>query len=133
MNEVLKVVLDTNILVSSLWTVDGNAASITKLLPQIVKPYYNAQILSEYADVVCRPKFSFSFEKREALLSKIKDIGVEYLPDKSEEVLVDEDDRIIYDTAKGSGSILITGNTKHYPSESFVMTPTEFLATFKNE
>jgi len=39
----------------------------------------------------------------------------------------DESDRIFYDTAKQSGSILITGNTKHFPDEPFIMTPAEFM------
>ena len=39
----------------------------------------------------------------------------------------DESDRIFYDTDKQSGSILITGNTKHFPDEPFIMTPAEFM------
>jgi len=41
--------------------------------------------------------------------------------------MTDETDRTFYDTAKASDSILITGNIKHYPTEPFIMTPTEFL------
>jgi len=40
----------------------------------------------------------------------------------------DETDRIFYDTAKQSGSFLVTGNLKHYPQEIFILTPAEFLA-----
>ena len=127
MNEVIKAVLDTNVLVSSLWTSDGKAAEIIKLIPRFVIPCYNAQILIEYADVLCRPKFSFSSDKRENLLSGIKNFGVEFLPDESKEAMADEDDRIFYDTAKESGSILFTGNIKHYPNEPFIMTPSDFL------
>jgi len=39
----------------------------------------------------------------------------------------DEDDRIFYDTAKSANAVLVTGNKKHYPDESFIMTPAEFL------
>jgi hypothetical protein len=42
--------------------------------------------------------------------------------------MIHEDDRIFYDTAKHSGSILVTGNLKHYPKEAFILAPTEFLA-----
>jgi len=41
--------------------------------------------------------------------------------------LIDETDRIFYDTAKNTASILITGNIRHYPNEKFILTPTEFL------
>ena len=39
----------------------------------------------------------------------------------------DEDDRVFYDAAKSAGAYLVTGNTKQYPNEPFVLTPTEFL------
>ena len=39
----------------------------------------------------------------------------------------DEDDRKFYDVAKSSGAFLITGNIKHFPSESFIVTPADFL------
>ena len=130
MSEVGKIVLDTNILVSSLWTESGNASAIIKLMPRFVLPYHNAQILSEYAEVLSRPKFSFTADKRESLLSVIRLFGVEFLPNKSAEVMIDEDDRIFYDTAKDSGSILITGNVKHYPTKPFIMTPSDYLLRF---
>ena len=130
MNNAVMAVLDTNVLVSSLWVEIGNTATIIKSIPSLIIPCYNDKILSEYADVLSRPKFSFSVDKRESLLSKIKDYGIEYLPDESEDAMIDEDDRIFYDTAKASGSILITGNTKHYPTTPFVMTPSDFLKKY---
>ena len=39
----------------------------------------------------------------------------------------DESDRIFYDTAKESKSILISGNLKHFPNEEFIMLPADFL------
>jgi predicted nucleic acid-binding protein len=39
----------------------------------------------------------------------------------------DEDDRVFYDAAKTADAYLITGNSKHYPKESFILTPSEFL------
>jgi len=46
--------------------------------------------------------------------------------------LPDESDRIFYDTAKENGTILITGNTKHYPNEAFIVTPANFLVLLEN-
>jgi predicted nucleic acid-binding protein len=39
----------------------------------------------------------------------------------------DEEDRKFYNVAKSSGAFLITGNIKHFPSESFIITPADFL------
>jgi len=41
-------------------------------------------------------------------------------------VMPDESDRTFYDTAKTCGAVLVTGNMRHYPSESFIMTPAKF-------
>jgi hypothetical protein len=39
----------------------------------------------------------------------------------------DESDRVFYDVAKTAGAYLITGNTKHFPQEPFILTPAEFV------
>jgi len=41
--------------------------------------------------------------------------------------MTDEDERAFYDTAKNNDAYLVTGNTRHYPNESFILTPTEFI------
>jgi len=49
--------------------------------------------------------------------------------------MIDEDDRIFYDTAKQSESILITFNEKHFRSLSDIkiMTPGQFLIMFRKQ
>ena len=46
---------------------------------------------------------------------------------QSKAVFIDESDRVFYDVAATCDAYLITGNKKHYPVESFVFTPAEFL------
>jgi predicted nucleic acid-binding protein len=45
--------------------------------------------------------------------------------------MTDEDDRIFYDTAKASNAFLITGNIRHFPQESFILTPANFLKEYQ--
>ncbi|MCL2066565.1 MAG: hypothetical protein FWG99_03770 [Treponema sp.] len=45
--------------------------------------------------------------------------------------MVDEDDRIFYDAAVKASAYLVTGNTRHFPSESFVVTPANFLSIYQ--
>jgi predicted nucleic acid-binding protein len=47
--------------------------------------------------------------------------------EKSVEFMIDESDRKFYDVAKKSKAFLITGNQKHFPNESFILSPTIFL------
>ena len=46
-------------------------------------------------------------------------------PSKCE--FVDEADKKFYENAKSSGAILITGNKKHFPNDSKIVSPREFL------
>jgi putative PIN family toxin of toxin-antitoxin system len=123
-----KVVLDTNILVSALWTPGGNPAKIIALMPRgLVIPCYSHPIMQEYSAVLYRPKLKFSGLKTKELLMDIAKYGVSVIPDESAVPLPDEPDRKFYDAAKYCGTFLVTGNTKHFPQEPFIMTPAEFL------
>ena len=126
------LVVDTNIIISASISDKGNPAQIMKMISDgKVQLCYNKNILSEYTDVLSREKFGFSTNKQAALINKIMEIGVLVNPTLSDTYMPDEDDRIFYDTAKEAGAFLITGNTKHYPSESFIMTPADFIKSHK--
>lgn len=127
MKDRVKVVIDTNVLVSALWSENGNSSTIIKLIPNGIVPFFNDSIFEEYVEVLNRPKFAFSANKRERLLVKMKEHGETVAAEKSDIPMSDETDRVFYDAAKASGATLITGNRKDYPDEPFIMTPAEFL------
>ena len=123
-----KVVIDTNVLVSALWSQDGSPNRILRLVPEkMIIPFYCQKILNEYKRVLHRPKFDFSPTEINKLLRELLLYGIELDAAASAIPFVDESDRVFYDTACESGSTLITGNIKHYPSERFIMAPFEFL------
>jgi len=127
-----KAVIDTNILISAAISPSGNPAKIVNMaLDKIIQIYLSAGILAEYEEVLSRPEFNFSSEKQNAFLLGIKKSGIIIEPSVSDTPLPDESDRIFYDTAKASGAILISGNLKHYPAESFIMTPSSFLTSYE--
>jgi len=122
------VVLDTNVLVSALWSKDGTPAMVAHLIPDgKIIPCYCDEILSEYEIVLSRPKFNFAQYQITALLENIRRRGVCYAVSKSTIQMIDESDRVFYDVARESKAILITGNIKHFPAEPFIMTPAEFM------
>jgi transcriptional regulator with XRE-family HTH domain len=47
--------------------------------------------------------------------------------------MIDERDRKFYDAAKTAGAILITGNSRHYPDELFIVTPAAFVQRYYSE
>ena len=124
-----KVVIDTNIIVSALWSASGNPNKIIKLIPDNkIVPYFCQEILKEYKRVLSRPKFDFSPLEISRLLREFLLHGVELENIvKSDVSFADESDRIFYDTAQASDAILITGNSKHYPNEPSIMNPAQFL------
>ena len=118
------VVLDTNVIVSAVLSPTGNPAKIVNMgLDKSIQLNISTGILAEYEEVLSRTEFDFSVEKRDTLLAGVKKNSVLVEPSVSSIAMPDEDDRVFYDTAKESGAILVTGNTKHFPAESFIMTP----------
>jgi len=130
------VVLDTNILVSALWSRDGNPAMIMQMVTSgKVLVCYNWEIITEYKDVLFRDRFKhrFSHDEINRLLEYVSRFGENILDvQKSNIQLPDESDRIFYDVAKASNAILITGNRKHYPdNEPFIMSAIGYLQQAK--
>ena len=131
----MKVVIDTNIVVSAALSPKGKPAKIIGFITdnEEIKVYYSADILAEYEEVLSRSKFNIGNDMKTRTINLIKSEWIIIEPDVSIIQLPDEADRFFYDTAKASGAILITGNLKHYPSEPFIMTPNDFLKLFENE
>ena len=122
------VVIDTNVIVSSIFSPSGNPFRVMELVAsEAIKPFYSSAILEEYKRVLAYPKFKFRSEIQSRTIQTIKRLGKQIEPPNSTIPLPDETDRIFYDTAKASEATLVTGNIKHYPSEPFVMAPFDFL------
>jgi putative PIN family toxin of toxin-antitoxin system len=128
-----KVVLDTNVLVSALWSNDGNPHEVVKsIFKNEIVPYYNDDIIEEYQEVLSRTKLNFPDDKVQSLMQEIKNNGIKASSVPSKITFADESDRKFYDLAKTNEALLITGNLKHYPSESFIMNPNDFLHQFRS-
>ena len=123
-----KVVLDTNVLVSALWSNNGNPYKIVEMIfTKEIIPYFNEDIIEEYYEVLFRAKLNFSKDKVIGLLNEVIKNGIFAELVTSDVLFIDESDRKFYDIAKTNEAILVTGNTKHYPKEPFIFSPLEFL------
>jgi putative PIN family toxin of toxin-antitoxin system len=127
------IVLDTNILISALITPFGNAARILDmLLIGKLQILYDDRILSEYREVLVRPKFSFKEKDVNDLLSFLEVEGLKVTSAPINEPLIDEDDIPFIEVAiTGKAEALITGNKRHFKGKHTkrikIMTPEEFL------
>ena len=126
-----KIVVDTNVLISSILTSEGKPNKVMSLVSnKNVQLFYSKEILSEYKRVLDYDKLNIAPYLREETIKKIVSLGTLINPAISSIPFVHEDDRVFYDTARESGAILVTGNIKHYPDDSAVMSPTSFLEKF---
>ena len=127
----IKVVLDTNILVSALWTPAGNPSTIVGLLfSNKITPCFDQGILNEYRAVLSRPRLSFSSNRVDELLKAFTSRGISVTVFPSSIKFVDEADRKFYDVASYCEAYLISGNIKHFPKKPFIVTPAEFLKIY---
>ncbi|MFI3215103.1 MAG: putative toxin-antitoxin system toxin component, PIN family [Eubacteriales bacterium] len=127
------VVIDTNVLVSSLLSKHDNAATvrvIDKLFSGDIIPIYSKEILSEYHEVLRRKKFKFSEQLVSDFLESIERLGVNIIPDSSGEIIPDIKDLPFYEVVlekRDENAYLVTGNIKHFPNKPFIVTPNELL------
>ncbi len=126
------VVLDTNILVSSLWSRNGAPARVVSMIltGQLI-PCYDYRILTEYRQGLSRPRFNFSDGEIDSLLEWIETSGRSIVADPINDPFIDESDKKFYEVAKFCGAILITGNLKHFPNDPQVMNVSSFLERIK--
>lgn len=126
-------VIDTNILVSALWSRNGAPARvISMVLTGKVIPCYDYRILCEYRMVLQRPKFSFPSSEVKALLDWFETYGRSVVADPLDDVFVDEEDKKFYEVAKYCNAVLVTGNLKHYPQDPMVLSVPEFFQRIMN-
>jgi putative PIN family toxin of toxin-antitoxin system len=119
-----KVVIDTNVFISSRLSQMGNPAKVMKLIvDKDMELCYSPAILDEYKRVLAYERLKFNTRHQKSAVDDIIKIGLLIIPSVSDIPLPDESDRIFYDTAKAANAYLVTGNLKHYPEESQIITP----------
>ncbi|GHV85326.1 PIN domain-containing protein [Spirochaetia bacterium] len=123
-----RLVLDTNIIVSALLTPGGKPA---RVLDQVLSGNavlcHDAEIITEYQEVMCRKEFAFNPGDIHILIIRLIKKGVSITAAPAAVPFTDESDRKFFETAKSCGAFLVTGNIKHFPVESWIMTPAEYL------
>ena len=125
-------VIDTNVLVSALITHNSQSATamvVRLLLDGEFTPLYENSIIEEYQEVLHRAKFNLVPGVADALISYIKEHGIETSRTDFLESMPDEDDRVFYEVSLSvEDSFLVTGNFKHYPQTPKVISPYDFLS-----
>jgi putative PIN family toxin of toxin-antitoxin system len=126
-------VVDTNVVVSGLLTPHGPSARVLDaVIDGRVKLVYDARILSEYRDVLRRPRLKLDPNKIQAFLNGMRS-QVMVTPRSAATTGPDPDDIVFVEVALATtDKTIVTGNLAHYPSEILqgvrVLTPTQAVA-----
>ena len=129
----MRIVLDTNVIVSAFLNPRGIPARILRLILQgDLDIVVNEPILAEYAEVLARPKFDLSRDEVQKILGFIRSRGVKATFLAESFRLPDASDEVFLEAALATGvDALVTGNKKHFPKSACkgqrVVTPREFL------
>jgi uncharacterized protein len=133
----MKIVLDTNVLVSGLLQPFGPSGQIVRLVASgDLVLCHDPRILAEYEDVLLREKFGFDPERVEILLEGIRAGGIPVAARPLAIRLPDTDDEPFLEVALAGGArCLVTGNERHYPAEArsgvAVLSPRLFLELYR--
>lgn len=124
-------VIDTNVIVSALFTRNTEAATVKVLdamLQGKIVPLFNEDIIAEYSDVLHRSKFHFTSSLVRAYIDRICNLGIRSERAICSEHFPDPKDIVFYEVALSKDdAYLVTGNIKHFPKKPIVVTPAEML------
>lgn len=135
----MNIVLDTNVLVSGLLTPFGPCGGIIRMVSSgELTLSLDARILTEYQEVLDRPKFKFDKDKVAALLDHIEHRGVTVASSPLPQPLPDIDAEPFLEVAIAARAIcIVTGNQVHFPTELcqgvMVLSPSDFLVFYKKQ
>lgn len=114
----IRIVLDTNVIVSALLKRQGLEAGVLRLIfSRHLALYLSASVLAEYAEVLRRPKFAFQSSRVEHVLTRIRGVAtvVELLA-KISACRDEADNRFLECAEAAEADFLVTGNVRHFPA-----------------
>jgi len=131
----IKVVVDTNIIVSALLRSQSDPALIINLiLGEHIILCLSKDIFAEYEEVLARPKFKQLDKKNvKKILRQLKKISLWVSPKKLVNIIKKDpdDNKFLECTLETGADFLITGNLKHFSFKKFrktkIVTPLEFI------
>ena len=114
----IRLVLDTNVIVSAFLNTVGLEASVLLLaLRGMVVLCVSSEVLAEYEKVLYRAKLKLNPERVRQVLRQIRAVGALVEPPDTRSISPDEPDNRFLECAEaGRADFLVTGNKRHFPT-----------------
>ncbi|MYN64613.1 MAG: putative toxin-antitoxin system toxin component, PIN family [Acidobacteria bacterium] len=129
----MKVVVDTNVLVAGLLSATGPPGWIVEAaLCGYIEPVFDMAIRQEYEEVLRRSELGLTPSRVDDLLAAVDTFGMQVVGAAPWSAgLPDPDDAPFLAVAAATGSVVVTGNLRHYPPRGrrdvVVLTPRQFV------
>jgi uncharacterized protein len=129
----IRVVFDTNVLVSAVFKRTGVPALVLDLVvPGILTPCISDPVMAEYIDVLARPVLRQHAVRAREVLALMTTFAERVYPALTLTLCSDPDDnRFLECAVAAEAQYLVTGNLRHFPQEHTlgvsIVTPREFL------
>lgn len=125
-------ILDTNVLVSAmLKTGSVPAQVVAEAMTGSIIPVLSDGIIAEYEDVLNRSKFHFDKRAVRVFMDELKRRAIYTDAGPIDDVVLDPKDVVFYavlmEKRREDEAYLVTGNLKHYPVRTYIVTPREML------
>ena len=134
----IRVVIDTNIIVSALLQPLGPPAQVFLLaVSGSIQLCITGEVYAEYEEVIRRPRFRRDECVIIAALGSIREKGFWVRTTETVRACADPDDDIFLECAQAArAAYLVTGNTKHFPAtwhETRIVAARHFLEIIASE
>lgn len=135
----MRVVVDTNVIVAGLLSPFHAAGEVVSMASSgTLVLCYDSRIISEYREVLSRPKFQFDQSQVDDLVLFLQSNGEVTSAQPLPVRLPDSHDEMFLEVAVAAQSrCLITGNLKHFPTSKrqgiTVASPAEFIEIYRKE
>jgi len=128
----LRVVLDTNIIVSGLLHRKGAPAAVLDgATSKRFRCFVSESLLDEYRDVLARGYLRLDQDRAARFIKAIRKVAILVVPRKKVAVTRDpDDDRVMECALEAKADFIVTGNIRDFPTQFHgirVVTPRDFL------
>ena len=128
----LRVVLDTNVIVSALLRQKGAPSAILDAATsKQFRCYVSESLLDEYREALTRGYLGLNQRRAAKFIADFRDVAIFVVPGKKLAVARDpDDDRVMECALEAGADFIVTGNTRDFPAHFHgvrVVTPRDFL------